>query len=119
MANSLIDFVSTMNLHERSPISDFREVMFDYFCPSTGSRTGQAKCRDKILKAEAEGNTVLNVFGGNALECSLRSCSSRFEEHESFFGNITYRMYASPNGSPRTLMEEWNRYLKGLALLGH
>ncbi len=124
MALSMLGFPSIVPASARSTEREFEIVLKDFFCPmdikgtQAGSRRQQ--CMDAIDQNLASGNEVYSPFRGNSLECSLTGCNVEVKcktgsDGLPVAGTCTTR--APDNKTPKTLMQEYKRYLDGFRQL--
>lgn len=118
MANSLLGFPSTKNLKPSSPRADWIEVLNDWICPNSPNASIRRTCVQGLENAIATGNEILNVFYGPPIECSMSGCQVSFRDHPGgIFSRDTYRMIAPRVTEPRTVVQEYKRFLRGIDLI--
>jgi hypothetical protein len=116
MALSLLAWPSTINLQPNGTMSEFKEVLLDFMCPTDRNRKVFNHCKMGIETALLNGNTVFSPFKGNNTECSIKQCNIKTsclydDEGDAVMG--TCKVATPKNLEPKTMIEEIQRYIVG------
>lgn len=120
MATSLISWPSIKPLKVSSSLADAEEVVLDFLCPTDKEQKVRKACIDGIRRAASDGSEVYSPFRGNSLECDMNGCSHRWEcKYDASGAAIpgSCVVVADKNPAPRTITQEYKRYLQGFKLL--
>lgn len=118
MARAALSYVSVKALNESSSIADFKEVVFDYLCPSDR----REECRQRLETAVTTGKMEYDPYDGKSLQCDFRGCKAKFScERVPVLnllksGSCTLTNLRESNKTT-TMADEYLAYLKGYKLL--
>jgi hypothetical protein len=120
MALSILGFPSVQPVSARSTEREFSAVLDDFFCPTDAKGAQRADCVASIEKKLATGDEVYSPFKGNTLECGLTGCNVEVKcktgsDGLPVAGTCVTR--APENKKPKTLLQEYKRYLEGFRQL--
>lgn len=76
-ALSLLSFPSINAVHQSSSIGEFKEVLYDYLCPTGRGVDRFYECIKGIKDAIETGNHSYQPFNSVALSCNLKKCEAR------------------------------------------
>ncbi len=75
-AKSLLSFPSIVNVNKGSSVEDFKQVLYDYLCPTGLGKNHFYDCIDAINTALATGDHTYTPFKGPGIPCSMRKCDA-------------------------------------------
>lgn len=120
MAESLLGFISKKNISSESSFEDYRQVVLDFLCPvSASDPTVREACVAALVASESDPNVTYASFRyGNEADCDMASCKLTLHCEDSKcktgdeLGNPLPK-----NKNPRTIIDEYRRYLIGYDLI--
>ncbi len=123
MKESLMGFISTQNLKAESSFESYKKVVQDFLCPVNVSVPSvRENCVAALEESESNPNVTYASFrGGIDADCDMKSCKVSLH-CETVDGSTKCKTGDEagnplpPNPSPRTIIDEYHRYLRGYEL---
>lgn len=117
MAKSLLSFIGNTNLKKTATLEEYKQSVFDFLCPVSGSKNLRAECEAKLEESLLGGDQTYNPFSRKQVECDFKACKVEIKCDKVFLTGVykpgTCSLVNKVEGRATTLTREYKAYIEG------